>query len=185
MLSALSLALSLQFFAQPSVSLQENRVPEYIPRFAFDVLNQRKIGRRIIHLEDVIGPDAKTVSGMSPAKSVLVIAIGFDCSDCSRYWETLKKAQAIARKGGGRVIGVMWSEESRKSEIRQSDLVVEQSAIVVWDAFRLARTSLGLMRRGSAIILRADGTVDGKYALVQGDTQKILSDFSKVLKEGG
>jgi hypothetical protein len=185
MTTIFSLMLASFISAQIPAEAQATPVSEFVPRFAFEVLNSKRIGRSIIHLEDLIGPEAKTVAGMPASKTVLIFALGYDCDLCKGYWDTLNKAQAIASKKGGRVIGVLWSAESRKNEIIRAPKIEKHKAILAWDAYRLVRSRFGIHQLGNAIIVRSDGTVEGKFAVVQNQSDEMLAAFERALREGG
>ena len=82
----LSFALFALVIAQTNAKEITSKVPELVPRFTFEVLNSAEIGRQLINLEDLIGAEAKTVSGMRPAKTVLVLALGMNCDGCEAQW---------------------------------------------------------------------------------------------------
>lgn len=161
-----------------------SKVPESVPRFTFEVMNSASIGRHLIHLEDLIGPEAKKVGDMRPSKIVLVLALGMDCADCEQHWTTLNRAQKMARKYEVKVIGLLWSTPNQKSEIKKRLVLSKPEAIIGWDEFQLARYRLGLLQRGSAVIIRGDGSVDGRFAGAEKDATALLAAFTEALKEG-
>jgi len=181
----LSFALLAQVIAQTNAKEITSKVPELVPRFTFEVLNSAEIGRQLINLEDLIGAEAKTVSGMRPAKTVLVLALGMNCDGCEAQWETLNRAHKMGTKHGAKVIGILWASKSKKSELRNKLTLLKTEPIIAWDEYRLSRQRLGLLRKGSALIIRSDGSVDGQFAGTENNAKELLAAFGRALKEGG
>lgn len=176
----------LGVFLAQTPNLTANRgVPEVAPDFTFDVLNSKMVGRKLVHLEDLVGRSAKTVSDMPPAATVMMVGLRLSCDNCEEAWSLLARAEALAAKQNGRVIGVLWTDEKKGPELKRDPKVSSSQAMIAWDAHRLVPALFGLKKVGGVLLVRGDGSVDASFVEPVKNIKRVMTVFNRALKEGG
>ena len=156
MFAALAATLALSSISAP---------PATVVRVAFDVVNARQIGRRIIHLEDVIGPTSRKIGRDAPAKAVLIVATATeDCDECAGHWQRLTQVADKAARLGGLVVALVLSGAESSAAVREKYVWSAAPFIIALDTHRIVRQRLGLTGPGNALVIRSDGSVIGDFA---------------------
>lgn len=131
-----------------------------VPRLALDVANPHRVGRTVIHLEDTVGPKARSIGGLEAAKAVLVFATATeDCPECAGDLERLQKVHAAAAKKGGLVVALVLSRPTAQALLRKRFAQAPQDLVIALDPWGLGRRRLGLVGPGEFVVLRSDGSV--------------------------
>lgn len=124
----------------------------------FDVANPRTVGgHRILHLEDVLGPNQRSsIPRLPRATAALIFAVRpEDCGDEGACAEVARWSRA-ARKAGGLVIAVILTERERADEVRSRMSTSAHPIAVAIDAEGVVSAIAGLEQPGTFVI------VDGK-----------------------
>ncbi|MEE2902937.1 MAG: hypothetical protein VYC39_11435 [Myxococcota bacterium] len=186
MTSSLMLNIILGLFLAQTPNLNLGRTaPEVAPDFTFHVLNSKNIGRKMVHLEDLVGRSAKTVSNMPPAATVLLVGLELNCEKCDAAWSLLVRAEALAAKQNGRVIGVLWTDDETVSELSRNTKISSSKAMIAWDAHKLVPALFGLSKVGGVLLVRGDGSVDSRFVKPVKNIKRVMTVFNRSLKEGG
>jgi|GEM_PF-5494950 len=186
MTNLLMLSAFMGIFSAQTPNLSVGRpAPEVAPDFTFHVLNAKNIGRKMVHLEDLVGRSAKTVSNMPPAATVLLVGLGLECEKCDGAWSLLARAEALAAKQNGRVIGVLWTDDETISELSRNTKISSSKAMIAWDAHKLVPALFGLSKVGGVLLVRGDGSVDARFSHPVKNVKRVMTVFNRSLKEGG
>jgi len=130
------------------------------PRLALDVANGKLVGRRLIHVEDLVGPKARAVAGTPPARAVLVLATALDeCAICDDHFARLLALHEKVALRGGVVVALVLATRETVKATRERLSAREEPYILALDSFGLARSRLGLLGPGSLSVLRSDGSM--------------------------
>lgn len=183
-LSLVNVLLGVFLAQTPNLSVKQ-AAPEVAPDFTFDVLNSEMIGRKIVHLEDLVGRSAKVVSNMPPAATVMLVGLGLNCEKCGEAWSLLARAEALATKQNGRVIGILWTDDETASVLRRDSKISSSKAMISWDAHRLVPALFGLKKVGGVLLIRGDGSVDARFIEPVKNVKRVMTVFNRALKEGG
>ncbi|MCC7386667.1 MAG: hypothetical protein IT384_32820 [Deltaproteobacteria bacterium] len=156
---------------------------ERLPSLVLAVENPRRTGRRLLHLDDLIGPAARPRAGERPRRALLLVALdprraqpgGWDLA-------ALGKLAEETREKGGEVIGIVLGTVDAPN--RNDGLDPESVPFVITrDPHGLARRRLDLVGGGRAIVVRSDGRVVGVYGPARDGAKKAKEAFLHELEE--
>ena len=71
---------------------------------------------------------------------------GLNCEKCDEAWSLLARAEALATKQNGRVIGILWTDDESASVLERDSKISSSKAMISWDAHRLVPALFGLKK---------------------------------------
>lgn len=135
-------------------------VPTAVPHLALKVINPEETGRRILHFEDVIGPGARAVGDLKPARALFVHAVSLEgCPHCPDALARLAALDKRARPLGGLVVAVVLTTPQEVVRVERAYRGERFGFVVAVDPYGLARERLGLGAPGTSVVIGADGKV--------------------------
>jgi hypothetical protein len=156
--------------------------PEQLPALELEVLNPVRARRRLIQLDDLIGPSARTIGAHTPVRALLIVSIGaggeapggFDRPNLS------KLAQEVsARRGGILAVALVAPRDRGRPGFEPEELPFP----VVADPHGLARRKLELLGPGRALVVRSDGRVVAAFGPEEGSFQAARAALLQLLEE--
>jgi hypothetical protein len=173
-----ALALALMSGQNPP----EHRTIETLPRLAFEVLNQKRTERRILHLEDEIGPAARVHRGDPPPRAMLISAIGLDTPE--RAVAAIEPIDRELRPLGGRVLIIVQTgnKEAERAMAKKAWAASTFGFVIALDSYGLSKTLLGLLGPGYHLVVGSDGRIAGTFGPKEGLAQARAA-FERILKE--
>lgn len=153
-------------------------VPRAMPKLTLEVQNPRSTGRHLVALEDVVGPEARSIA--SPGRAMLIVILTPFIRQ--PYGTELAKLSALAEANpGGLVVGIVALAPPGSSETRFDP--EGQRFIVASDPHGLAKQRLGVVGAGQVLVIRSDGRIVGDFPPAQGALGRAIELFSSLLKE--
>ncbi|MFO0724664.1 MAG: hypothetical protein U1E65_12855 [Myxococcota bacterium] len=149
-----------------------------IPALTLAVENPRSTGRRLLHLEDVIGPEARPIA--KPARAVLIVCLApFQRQPFGMDLGALSEQAGGA--SGGLVLGVLAVAPPGSNEPRLDPETMR--FVVLGDPHGLGRQRLGLSGPGHVLVVRSDGRIVGDFPPGRSALEQGIALFSSLLKE--
>lgn len=154
--------------------------PEAVPTLALEVANPRRTGRKILHVEDLIGPRARPVA--RPVSALLIVALAPGTRQAvGAELPALAEATAAIVAQGGLVVGLLVAGATAPDD---PPLDAEaQPFVVVRDDYGLGKRRLGLVGPGQALVVRSDGRVAGVFGPGPGGVARAVEATLALLKE--
>ncbi len=125
----------------------------------FDVVNPAVVGgHRILHLEDVLGPDQRRdIPGLPVATAALLFSVRpTDCNG-ARVCAEVSRWTRRARAAGGLVVAVVVTERDRGEAVRAQLAKVDLPIAISVDAHGVLTALGGLTPPGTFVVLDAKG----------------------------
>lgn len=175
----LAAVLGVLAFAQ-----QPQSAPKSVPRLGLEVLNPGPSGRRIVHLEDAIGPKARPVGNDRPAKVMLIHLVpSGECASCPATLAKLKEAAAAAKARGGLIVVLVSGRIEDRPKARRTYQDAPPELIVAYDAYGLGKKRLGLAGPGASVIFDANGQAAAEFGPMEAGLDRALAAFERQLAE--
>ncbi len=153
-------------------------VPRAMPRLTLEAQNPRSTGRHLVALEDVVGPEARSLA--SPGRAMLIVLLTPFVRQ--PFGTELAKLSALAEANkGGLVVGIVLPAPPGSSEARFDPEA--QRFIVLSDPHGLAKQRLAVSGAGQVLVIRSDGRIVGDFSPAQGALARAIELFSSLLKE--
>ncbi len=154
------------------------RVPLWV---TFDVLNPRTLGgHRILHLEDVVGPDARDdIPGLVHPRAVLIFSTTLEQCETGTLCRT---AQQLAEIKGGLVVGVVLAEREAVVRVKREIPRFEYSFPLTVDAYGVLGQALKLDRPGVFLVVNSKSDVARFVPPSEGSDQTLRDRFLAEVK---
>ena len=125
----------------------------------FDVVNPAVVGgHRVLHLEDIIGPDQRRdIAGLPAASAVLLFSARPDECGASGLCAEVSRWTFKARHAGAVVIALILAERDRADSIRARLVTSRLPIAIALDAHGVIRALSGLDQPGSFVVIDDKG----------------------------
>lgn len=153
--------------------------PEKVPLWVtFDVLNPKRLGgHRILHLEDVVGPRAKSdIPGLSIPRAVLIAATTAEA--CRRPGSVCAELEQLSKIPGGLVIGVVLVDREGAPRAEREILETEYSFPLTVDTYGVVGQALSLDRPGVCLVVYSNGQAARLVPPSEGSDRSLRERFS-------
>ncbi|MBI2378494.1 MAG: hypothetical protein HYV07_31130 [Deltaproteobacteria bacterium] len=174
-------SLALVGFLATQPASNASRVLE-VPRLGLEVLNPGVVGRKLIHLDDTIGPTARSVGPHAKAKGLLVYATSPECDACSADLDALDAVAEKTRALGGLVVVVVLVDKRDDADAaRKAFAGSKHLSVLTLDSHGLARRALELSGPRRALVFRSDGRAVGSY--LENPAANAAKKLAEILEE--
>jgi hypothetical protein len=142
----------------------------------FDVLNPRALGgHRILHLEDVVGPRARSdVPGLVRPRAVLIFSATLE--QCGKG-TLCQAAEKLASLPGALVVGVVLAERETVLRAKREIPRFEYSFPLTVDAYGVVGQALRLDRPGVFLVVNSNAEVARLVPPSEGTDQIVRDRF--------
>lgn len=125
----------------------------------FDVANPSTVGgHRVLHLEDVVGPDQRRdIPGLPIATAVLVFSVRAEDCAAQGFCAAIAEWSAKLRGAGVLVVAVVPTERDRADALRARMATVPHPFAVSVDPYGVVSTLVGLERPGTFVLIDGKG----------------------------